>query len=137
MRTKKKVPVIKERVKDMLKAKDTTQKQMAADLDITPEQLNRCLSEGMISKLWLNAIADYLDCSPEWLSSESAPALSSFGHRRGTALTEQGDIIKAMFLLLGYSENRYDELSKADIENLKTDIDMLLAYYLQKARNQK
>ena len=134
MRTKTKIPVLKERVIELLKDAGKTQKQMAADLFISPEQLNRCLTAGMISKPWLIAIADYLNCSPDWLSSKDATPLNAFGYKRGNALANQDEILKSLFVLLGYPENRYGELTEIDIEALKTDIDMLLAYRLQKSR---
>lgn len=65
------LPIIKQRVIDMLKLEGKTQKEMAAALDITPEHLSRCLKKGRISKPWLIAIANYLDVTEESLTDES------------------------------------------------------------------
>lgn len=64
-------PIVKERVKQLLREHEKTQREMSAALDITPEHLARCLTKGSISKSWLKSIAEYLDTSEEYLSGES------------------------------------------------------------------
>lgn len=122
-------PIIKERVVNALYEKGKKQKDMANDLGFSPEHLSRCLSKGEISKTWLISIADYLNCSPEWLSNEDATDLSSFGYQRKETLKNEDEIMESLFLLLGWQPVDYTALPEKERKNLKTDIDLIIAAY--------
>ena len=130
--------IVKQRVIEALKAEGRTQKEMAADLDITPEHLSRCLTKGKISKTWLIAIADYLDCSPAWLSSEEGGFDSTFfAYQRQQIIDDQESVLTNLFHLLGYSKDQYNLLTETDRENLKTDFDLTIGYYVNKANRRE
>ena len=126
-------PIIKERVIAALKDKGKTQKEMAHALLVSPEHLSRCLAKGKIALSWLIAIAEYLDCSPDWLSHEDAPDLSSFGYNRGKAIERQDEILIDLFLLLGFSSEQYELLSSNDRANLKSSLNEIVALYIDRA----
>lgn len=127
MRTTNKVPIIKERVKKVLSQEGITQKELADEMGLTPEHLNRCLKEGFIYKPWLTTIADILDVSPFWLSIEDAAELNMFGFKRGEAIKNRKEILKGLFILAGYGEDDFLEFSDNDLDALIGDIQDLIA----------
>lgn len=131
------VTVSKQRIKELLKERGITQKELANDLDITPEHLTRCLTKGRISKTWLLAIAQYLDISSSYLAGMSEMELSRFAELRKEAIERTDDILNEVFLLLGFSSEQYKELPDYEIENLKCDFSLAIAYRLQMARQKK
>lgn len=131
MKTKKLVPIIGERVKAALAEDGRTQKEMAAEIDVTQEHLNRCLRSGEISKPYLLAIAEYLDVSPEWLSDDKTNNYR-FAYRRWRALNDKHNIFKSLFTLLGYNNDQFVLFEESDIEKLMTDINGLIAFYQSK-----
>lgn len=64
------VPIWKDRVKSRLKEIGKTQLEMCEELGINYQNINRRLKEGMINKVHLIAIAQFLDVMPQWLSGE-------------------------------------------------------------------
>ena len=131
------VTISKQRIKELLKERGITQKKLASELDITPEHLTRCLTKGKISKTWLLAIARYLDISTSYLAGTSEIALTQSAELRGDALQRTDDILKELFLLLGFSSEQYNELNDYEIENLKSEFSLAIAYRLQIARQRK
>lgn len=131
------VTVSKQRIKELLKERGITQKELANDLDITPEHLTRCLTKGRISKTWLLAIAQYLDVSVSYLAGMSEMELTQFAELRNEALQRTDNILNELFLLLGFSSEQYKELPDYEIENLKSDFSLAIAYRLQIVRQRK
>lgn len=130
-------PIIKNRVIATLKEHGITQKDMANDLYISPEHLSRCLKKGQVSLSWLYAIAEYLNCSPEWLSKEDAPNLSSFGFSRGKAIDRQDEILTDLFLLLGFTSEQYEMLSPNDRESFKMELSHIIGEYIYRSKNRQ
>lgn len=116
------LPIIKERFKTVLKESGKTQKQLAAELFITPEHLTRCLSNGKISKTWLYAIAKSLNISEKYLTGESDDALYYWAEHRKDY--DSLDAIKNFMISRGFPENYCDNLNKS----LLSDIEYFISY---------
>lgn len=117
-------PIIKERVKDALKSKGKTQKEMAADLDITPEHLTRCLTKGKISKTWLISIAQYLDVAISWLTGELDFELRYDAEQR--AMLNGDELLRSYMLWLGWSHEEQQKLTDEDLYHIKNTIKMII-----------
>lgn len=113
---------MKERFKSVLKDANKTQKQLAEELDITPEHLTRCLTKGKISKTWLFAIAKYLDISEKYLTGESDVALLYLAEHR--AEFDSRESIKNFMISRGFPENYCDDLD----EDFLNDIEYFISY---------
>jgi transcriptional regulator with XRE-family HTH domain len=116
------LPIIKERFKEILKESGKTQKQLAEELDITPEHLTRCLTKGKISKTWLFAIAKYLDISEKYLTGEIDTALTYLAEHRKDF--DSLDAIKQFMISRGFHENYCDSLN----DSLLMDIEYFISY---------
>ena len=125
-------PIIKQRVVDLLKDEGRTQKDMATWLDITPEHLSRCLKTGRISRAVLIAIAEYLNCSPEWLSGEQEIAFTYTAFQRKTL--DQHRVLTDLYNLLGWDETQLDALTAEEIDSMKADLNAVISYYTLKSR---
>lgn len=112
-----------------------TQKEMAADLDITPEHLTRCLTKGKISKTWLISIAQYLDVDIRWLSGDSDTPLYYWAEQR-TELN--GDELLSSYMhYLGWSPEEQKLLTNEDIGKLKFAIKMIVDTTMADAKQRK
>lgn len=116
------LPIIKERFKEILKESGITQKQLAEELDITPEHLTRCLTKGKISKTWLFAIAKYLDISEKYLTGEIDTALTYLAEHRKDF--DSLDAIKQFMISRGFPKNYCDNLN----DSLLMDIEYFISY---------
>lgn len=116
------LPIIKERFKEILKESGKTQKQLAEELDITPEHLTRCLTKGRISKTWLFAIAKYLDISEKYLTGKSDTALYYLAEHRNDF--DSLGAIKQFMISRGFPENYCDSLN----DSLLMDIEYFISY---------
>ena len=113
-------PIIKERVKDALKSKGKTQKEMAADLDITPEHLTRCLTKGKISKTWLISIAQYLDVAISWLTGALDFELRFDAEQR--TMLNGDELLSSYMLWLGWSHEEQQKLTDEDMSKIRFTI---------------
>ena len=119
------LPIIKERFKSILKESNMTQKELAEELDITPEHLTRCLTKGKISKTWLFAIAKHLNISEKYLTGESDTALFYFAEHRKDF--NSLDSIRNFMISRGFPENYCDCLD----DSLLDDIEYFISYMCQ------
>lgn len=121
------LPIIKERFKTVLKESGKTQKQLAEELDITPEHLTRCLTKGRISKTWLFAIAKYLNISEKYLTGESETALYYLAEHRKDF--DSLDSIKHFMISRGFPENYCDGLNAALLDDIEYFISYMCEYH--------
>lgn len=121
------LPVIKERFKEVLKESGKTQKQLAEELDITPEHLTRCLTKGRISKTWLFAIAKYLDISEKYLTGESDTALYYLAEHRKDF--DSLDAIKHFMISRGFPEHYCDTLNDSQLMDIEYFISYICEYH--------
>ena len=70
-RTESRTPIIKERVVEALKENGITQRFLCDHFGLSPQYFSRCLKNGWISTIWMEAIGQYLDRAPEWLSGKT------------------------------------------------------------------
>lgn len=127
------LPIIKERFKEVLKESSITQKQLAEDLDITPEHLTRCLTKGRISKTWLFAIAKYLNVSEKYLTGESDTALYYFAEHRKDF--DSLDSIRNFMISRGFPENYCDCLNDSLLDDIEYFISYMCEYHESPLRN--
>ena len=121
------LPIIKERFKEVLKESGKTQKQLAEELDITPEHLTRCLTKGRISKTWLFAIAKYLDISEKYLTGESDSALYYLAEHRKDF--DSLDAIKHFMISRGFPEHYCDSLNDSQLMDIEYFISYICEYH--------
>lgn len=121
------LPIIKERFKEVLKESGKTQKQLAEELDITPEHLTRCLTKGRISKTWLFAIAKYLDISEKYLTGESDTALYYLAEHRKDF--DSLDAIKHFMISRGFPEHYCDTLNDSQLMDIEYFISYICEYH--------
>ena len=121
------LPIIKERFKEVLKESGKTQKQLAEELDITPEHLTRCLTKGRISKTWLFAIAKYLDISEKYLTGESDTALYYLAEHRKDF--DSLDAIKHFMISRGFPEHYCDSLNDSQLMDIEYFISYICEYH--------
>lgn len=121
------LPIIKERFKEVLKESGKTQKQLAEELDITPEHLTRCLTKGRISKTWLFAIAKYLDISEKYLTGESDTALYYLAEHRKDF--DSLDAIKHFMISRGFPEHYCDTLNDSQLMDIEYFISSICEYH--------
>lgn len=121
------LPIIKERFKEVLKESGKTQKQLAEELDITPEHLTRCLTKGRISKTWLFAIAKYLDISEKYLTGESDTAFYYLAEHRKDF--DSLDAIKYFMISRGFPEHYCDTLNDSQLMDIEYFISYICEYH--------
>lgn len=112
------MPLIKERVKAVLKEKHLTQLQLADALLINKDYLNKCLRTGRINEETLIYMGEYLDCHPLYFSDESVSRLSyeNYEFTSESFRYDSSKCVKALLSIMLYSPADY---SKSEIEELK------------------
>lgn len=121
--------IIKSRVRECLKDKGRTQKEMCHDLGFSESHFCRCINNGEIATSWIHAMAHYLDVSPEWLMNEDAVALTNFGYERGQLLNNKDDVLATLFHLCGYDPEIYRKMPEWMKSGLISDISPIISYY--------
>lgn len=134
MNTDKFYPLDKNALLYELHMQGITQRKISEQLGISYEHLNRCISKGRISKAWLYAIAKLLDVSVGTLTGTDDYGLTYFAEERGKLLNAKESIFIQLFHLCGYTEEQFMELEEYEIENLFTDINILIGYFIRKSR---
>ena len=64
------IKIDKDKIKNLLKTKKSSQIKMAKAIDYNKDHLNRCLREGYVNFILLSLIAKYLGCEEESILSE-------------------------------------------------------------------
>lgn len=136
-RTEQRTRIIKERVIEALQEKGETQKGMCDYFGVSPQYFSRCLKNGWISTIWMEAIGQYLDRAPEWLSGKTdavAPGSVfrySFHQYQDMKLS---DPLKFYMISLGLTASDY---SREDFWELDERIRKLINDWAHEQRGKK
>lgn len=112
-RTNNGLPIIKDRVKELLKKRKKTQLDLAKAINYDKDHLNKSLRTHSINREFLIKIAEYLNCDPRYLIDEDFPLLEyanfeawQFNHIECI----KGLIYRAQFNARDYDLKEYVEL---------------------------
>lgn len=128
MRESNKDTLIKSRVLECLEYARMTQKKLAEEIQMSPEQICRILREGKAPKRTILLIAHCLDVSPDYLTGKSKVPLTELAYKRGEML-KSDDFMRDLFVFFGRDIDDYG-FSALDIRHIKDDINMLLHLYV-------
>lgn len=134
MRESNKDTLIKSRVLECLEDAKMTQKKLAEEIEMSPEQICRILREGKAPKRTILLIAHCLDVSPDYLTGKSEVPLNESAYKRGEML-KGDDFMKDLFTFFGRDIDD-SGLSALDIRHIKEDINMLLHLYIYNAERE-
>ena len=126
-----------------MKEKGINQKQLCKKLGFSEKHFSRQLNKdkgsgiGEMNRAWLVSIAQYFDCSPEWLSDINSgdEDVNQHGYNRKVAIENKNDILQNLFVLLGFSKNDYSEMTDNEINNMMNDLSSVVAYHHLNSRN--
>lgn len=124
-------PLLKDRVKELIEKRNTTQVKLAEYLEITPRSLNRILHDGWISFDSLIKVSSFLDCNPYYLIDETVgytpfAAYEEYKYDYDDCL--KGLLHKHTYKLSDFSESEFQEL----MHLIDQIIDIYAALHLKK-----
>ena len=119
------IPLIKERLKKLLKEKGISQKYLAEEfLHIDKDYFNSCIRKGHTNQKTLIEIGKTLDCSPYYLCDESVSYLPFASYERWSF--DIDDCLKGFLYTNQYDPKSY---SSGELLELKTLICKLIDDY--------